>query len=366
MQSFVALSKAILSIVSNLAQEEKCHTALVQNNIPEAVFPFCFNSSIQVRWESKCFLAILHKLTGSWYYSFLRLSADEIRLVQLCFQNAAISDDHHVILKLGESSVRYSAFELALGITGLSHHHLNRAAFADPKILAATFNLLVTGSLEEKVVSIQLMTKLVDDPELCSVVLKEHPDMPQYLLSLSKDDKVGNSLQQDASKLLKTLVDVKFQGSRELNSFATTVDAQVLQWKIELDRLLTWAIKEMNKSKVLHNAANNDTVEGVMSVVFVISHLCLMLHFKESHLAVQSALQDHPGFLLVLQDYIQRHFLSKFNQFNTSMFTIFLITMHMHAQSDVLRSFIESKLNETSDSESECLCLYLLPIFCHT
>ena len=310
MQNFVTLSKSVLSILWNMAQEEKCHKALVQNKIPEVVFPFCFNFSIQVRWESKSLLAALHHLSGSWYHPFLKLSVDEINLLHLCFKNAAISDDRHVVLKLGESYVRYSAFELALGISGLCNHELNRAAFADPEILAAGFNMLAAGSLREKVISIRLISKLVDEPNVRSVVLN-HPDMLQVLLSFTEDDKFGDSLKQEASRLVEMLLDVKLQNSQELKSIVGTVDSPILnEWKEELDRLLAWATTEMNKSKVLHNAANSDTVEVIMSMMFLISHLYVMLHFREGCFDVRSCLQKCPGFLSVLQDYEQRHFSS--------------------------------------------------------
>lgn len=312
MQGFVALSKSVLSILWNMAQEEKCHKALLQNKIPEVIFPFCFNFNIQARWESKSLLAVLYPLTGSWYHPFLKLSVDEINLLRLCFKNAAISDDCHVIVKLGESYVRYSAFELALGITGLCHHKLNKAAFADPEILAASFNMLVAGSQQEKLVSIRLISKLVDEPNVGSVVLNNHPDMLQVLLSLTEDDRTADSLKQEASKLLQMIVNVNLQDSQELKTFVVTVDSQILQWKIELDRLLAWATMEMNKSKVLHNAANSDSVEVIVSMIFLVSQLRVMLSVGEGCFAIKSALKDCPGFLSILQDYVQRHFSSKF------------------------------------------------------
>ena len=319
MQSLVTLSKSILSILWNIAQEEKCHEALIQNNIPEVVTPFCFSYSIQVRWESKSFLAILHQFTGPLYYPFLRLSDEEIRLLRLCFRNAAVSDDHNVILKLGNSVVKYSALELAVGITGLTHHKVNRAAFADSEILAATFNLLATGLTEEKVVSIQLMSKLVDEPEVCSVILSNHPNVLEILQFLCDDDETGDSLKQDASKLLKNLLErvsgiaSTLQGGiQELNSCTVKVGDTVLRNKKELERLLTCVTMEMNKSKVLHNAADKDSVEIVMPMIFLISHLREILYHEESgfRLLVQSALQDCPGFLSVLQHYMERHFIS--------------------------------------------------------
>lgn len=344
MQSLVGHSKSVLSILWNLAQEEKCHESLISNNIPEVVTPFCFNSSIQIRWESKSFLAILYQLTGPWYYPFLRLSGGEVKLLRLCFQKAAVSDDHNVILELGNSMVRYSAFELALGITGLIHHKTNRAAFNDPEILAATFNLLVTGSMEEKVISIRLMSKLVDEPEVCSVLLGNHPDVLEVLQSLGETDEVGDSMKQDASKLLKKVLDrvsgitSTLQGdAQELKSFRVTLDDLVLRSKKELERLLTWVTREMNKSKVLHNAADNDSIEVVMSMIFLVSHLCEMSHFKGSCLSIQTVLQDCPGFLSVLQDYTWRHFFSTFT-FDQPPVYIHVTPMakvHCHATADL-------------------------------
>jgi hypothetical protein len=317
MQSHVTLSKSVLSILWNIAQEEKCHKALIQNNIPEVVTPFCFNSSIQIRWESKSFLAVLHHLSGPLYYPFLRLSEDEIKLLRLCFQNAAASDDHNVVLKLGKSLVRYSASELALGITGLSHHETNRAAFGDFEIVSATFNLLMTGSIEEKIVSIRLMSKLVDEPEICSIVLGNHPDILEFLQSLGGDDEVGDPLKQDASMLLEKLLagvsGIISTSQEDIQAFSTVAsENRILQQKKELERLLSWATREMNKSRVLHNAADSDTMEMVMAMIYLVSHLCEILHFKESHLSIKSALQVCPGFLSVLQDYTERHFFSMY------------------------------------------------------
>ena len=242
---------------------------------------------------------------------------NEVKLLRLCFQNSATSDDHNVILKLGESMVRYSASELALGISGLSRHKANRTAFADPDIIAATFNLLVTGSKEEKIISIQLMLKLVDEPKMCSIILSNHPDMLEALQSLGEHDEVGDILKQDASMLLKKLLDrisgitsTLQEDTQVLKSSTVTSDNPVLQRKKELKRLLTWATREMNKSKVLHNAADNDTTEVMISMIYFISHLCEMLNFKESHLSMKCALQDCPQFLSILQDYMERHFFS--------------------------------------------------------
>lgn len=311
MQSHVSLSKSVLSILWNIAQEEKCHKALIQNGIPEVVTHLCFDSSIQIRWESKSFLAVLHRLTGPWSYPLLKLSVDEIKLLHLCFQNAAASDDHTVILKLGNSLIRYSASELALGITALAHHSTNRIALADPEILSATYNLLLNGSIEEKIISIRLISMLVDEPEICSVILANHPDILEVLQSLSEDNQIQQSLRQDASRLLRTILDrvsgVVQEELLELKSFMIKSENLILQRKKELERLLSWATKEMNMSKVLRNAADNHTTEVnvVMSMIYLISHLCEMLPFEESCLSIKSALQDHPGFLLVLQDYIE-------------------------------------------------------------
>ena len=316
MQSHIALSKSVLSILWNIAQEEKCHKALIQNRIPEVITPLCFNSSIQIRWESKSFLAVLYHLTGPWSYPLLKLSVNEIKLLRLCFQNAAVSDDHNVILQLGKSLIRYSASELALGITSLTHHSTNRIIFADPKILSATFNLLLTGSIEEKIISIQLMSKLVDEPETCSIILANHPDILEVLQSLGEDDEAQQSLRQDASMLLRTLLNrisgVIQDSSLELKSFIVASEDPIVQRKEELKRLLFWATREMNRSKVLHNAADNDTTEVVMSMIYLISHLCEMLRFEESRFSIKSALQECSGFLSVLQDYTEKHFLSMF------------------------------------------------------
>ena len=318
MQSLVSLSKSVMSILWNIAQEEKCHKALVQNHIPEVVTPFCYDCSIQVRWESKSFLAVLHPSTGPSYYPFLRLSVEEINLLRLCFQNAAVSDDHTVILKLGNSMVRYSARELAIGIAGLTHHKTNRAAFADPKILASTFNLLISGSVEEKMISIVLMSKLVDEPGICSVLLSNHPDVLEVLQALSEDEETGEPLKQNSLWLLTSLLDrisgvvSTLQGNAQLKPSTVVADDPVFQNEKELKRLLTWATTEMKKSKVLCDASQNDTLEMVMSMIFLISHIREMLHFNESRLSVQSALQDCPGLLSALQDYTEKHFFSKF------------------------------------------------------
>lgn len=322
LQSYVTLSKSVLSILWNIAQEEKCHRALIQNSIPEVVTPFCFSSSIQIRWESKSFLAVLYHLTGPWSYPLLRLSGNEIKLLRLCFQNAAASNDHNVILQLGKSLIRYSASELALGITCLTHHSTNRTAFADPEILSATYNLLLTGSIEEKIISIQLMSKLVDEPEICSVVLANHPDILEVLQSLGEDNQAQESLRQDASLLLRTLLDrisgVLQETSLEFKSFTVTSETLIVQRKEELKRLLFWTTREMNRSKVLHNAADKDTTEVVMSMIYLISHLYEMLHFEDSRLSIKSTLKECSGFLSVLQDYTEKHFFSMFN--NTEAF----------------------------------------------
>ena len=246
---------------------------------------------------------------------------DEIKLLRLCFQNAAASDDHNVILKLGKSLIRYSASELALGITGLTHHGTNRTAFADPEILSAAFNLLLIGSIEEKIICIQLMSTLVNEPEICSIVLTNHPDILEVLQSLGEDDQTQQSLRQDASMLLRTLLDrvsgVVQEDVLELKSFMIKSENLIFQRKKELERLLSWATKEMNKSKVLRNAPDNHTTEVnvVVSMIYLISHLREMLHFEESRLSIKSALQDHPGFLSILQDYTERHFFSTFDRY---------------------------------------------------
>lgn len=322
MQSLVLLSKSVLSILWNIALEEKCHNTLIENNIPELIVPFCFNSSIQIRFETKSFLGLLHQLTGPLYYPFLELSLEEKKIARVCFLNAAVSDDHNVILKLGNSSVRYSAFELAVAIAGLIQHKANLVAFTDIEILAASFKLLVTGSQEEKVVSIRLISKLVNEPNISFVVLEHHPDILEVLQVLSESDEIKECLKLDASMLLKNLLD-RVSGIsedvQERKSYTMKEHDLGLERKKELERLLTWATKEMNNSKVLHNAADNDTVEAVMSMMFLTSHVCVNLHHEESRLFIDSALRGCPGFLSILQDYIQRHFLSMYFDYFSSL-----------------------------------------------
>lgn len=308
-QDFVLLSKNVLTILCNMALEQSCRQALIRNSIPDVVVPFCFHSNNRIRWETKSFLALLHQLC---YYPFLRLSPDEVELLRLCFESAANSDDHNVILKMKDSTVGYSALELAVGMNGLAEHEANRTVFADSKMFAAIFNLLVTGSMEEKLVSIQLMSKLMEAPETGSVVLRNHPALIEILLSLAENDEV-DSFKQDVSMLLQKLSSgnvVSIEEEDALGISSTVADDAALQRKRELNRLLAWATREISKSKVLHNAADVDSTEVVLAFVFLISHLRVMSHFEGSGLSVRAALRDCPDFLSVLQDYTQRHFFS--------------------------------------------------------
>ena len=272
------------------------------------VTPFCFDSNVQIRRESKAFLALLCQLTGPCYHPFLKLSPEEVKILRLCFENAATSDDHNVILKLESSTVRYSAFELAVEMSGLAEHRANRIAFADSKMFAAIFKMLVTGSTEEKVVSIQLMTKLVDVSETCSVLLDDQPALVEILQSLAENN---DTLKHDVSKLIQKLNGIVSTNEvvPELNSAATGEDP-ALQREGELKHLLTWATREMSKSKVLHHAADEDSSEVVMALVFLISHLREMSCFRGSGSSVSIALRDCSKFLSILQDYTQRHFFS--------------------------------------------------------
>lgn len=300
---------------------------LIQCNIPDVVAPFCFNTSTQIRWESKSFLALLYQLIDPSHYSFLRLSPEEINLTRLCFLNAATSNDHNVILNLGNSKIMYSALELAIGIAGLTHHHkANRAAFDDPDIFAATYNLLATGSMEEKLTSIKLMSNLVHKPRICSIILENHPDVLEVLQSLSESNEVGDSLKQDSSKLLKMLLDgvsgiistLELEQDTQGLKPTTVADAVMEERKMELNRLLIWATKEMSKSRVLHNAADDDHAEAVLSMIFLTSYLREMSHFEDSHFSVGVALKNNQEFLSVLQHYTQRHFISTLKQFCNS------------------------------------------------
>ncbi len=312
-QDIIALSKNVIMLLLNLSQEQSCHHLLVQNNIPQTILPFCFHSNIQIRWECKSFLALLYKLAGPWYYHFLRLYANEISLLRLCFLSAATSPDHYVLLKLDSSTIRYSAFELALGIVSLTNHKSNATAFADPEIITAAYNLCLTGSIEEKRVSIGLISNLVNDPAMCSVVLENHPDMLEALQSLVENDEVG----EEAAKLLQLLLDrvsgVIDEGEQE----PIAAGDEALQRKRELERLLAWAARDMKNSKVLHNAADYEGTS--MSMIYLISHLCEISYYRESCLSMHITLQSCPEFLSVLQDYIQRHFISKFidNTYNS-------------------------------------------------
>lgn len=242
-----------------------------------------------------------------------------MKLLKVCFQKAATSNDGSVILKFGSSLIKYSAFELGLGVAGLTRHVVNRASFADPDTFAATCNLLATGSPDEKIVSVQLISNLVkDEPEMCSFILGNHPDLLEVLQSLSESYEVGDTLKQEASELLKILLDgvsgissTPKGDTKDLKS--TSVKAALLQRKNELDRLLAWATEALNNSKVLHNAADTEQSVGVvLSMVHLVSHLCEMLHFEDGYLSVHTALQGCPGFLSVLQDYTQRYFFSKY------------------------------------------------------
>ena len=299
-----------------MAQEPSCHEALIQNCIPQVVVPFCCDSNVQVRWDTKCFLALLYQLIGPCYYPFLKLSLEEVRLLRLCFETAATSDDHNVILKLGNSVVKYSALELSLGMAGLTQHEANAAALADPDMFAATFKFLGTGSVEEKFVSIQLMSKLVNEPEACAVILGNHPALLEILQSLAENDETTASLKKNASDLLQKLLD-------GISSIASTrvyrdtpelqTDHSVLEREGELKRVLAWATKEISMSKVLHDTADEESNVVVLSMIFLISQLQEMSHFTGSDLSVKIAMQDSPGFLSILQDYTQRLFYSMLN-----------------------------------------------------
>ena len=305
-------------ILGNLALEEKCHETLIQRNVPQLIIPLCFSSEIRIRWESKSFLALLESLAGPWYHSFLRLSLKEINLLRFCFETASQSNDHHVRVQIGaaKSFIRYSAFELAQAIAYLVNHKMNRAAIADPETMAASYNLLETGSSEEKSISIQLISKLIEEPEMHLVFLDNHPDVLEFLQSLSESNEAGTSLNLSASMLLKKLLDkvsdVISEDVQELETFAVKAD-QMLWMKKELERLLVCATQEMSKSKVLLLSASDDTVEVslVKCLIFITSHLCIFSQFKEHHLFIQFAVQGCPQFLSVLQDYTQRHFSSK-------------------------------------------------------
>ena len=91
-----------------------------------------------------------------------------------------------IVLKVeGEdgSVVKYSAFELALGIAALTHHEANRTAFAHPDIFSAVFELLKFGGsvedklIPEKLISIQLMSNLVGATDVCFTILANHPEI---------------------------------------------------------------------------------------------------------------------------------------------------------------------------------------------
>lgn len=290
----------------------------MQNNIPQVVVPFCFNSSIQVRWESKSLLAVLYQLVGPSYYQFIKLSPEEIDHIKHCFQRAAVSEDHSVIYKVGEAAaVAYSAVELATAITSLSHHKTNRAAFANHEILAVTFNLLVTGSMDEKLASTQLMSKLADEPGICAVILENHPEILEILSSLSEDDEVADTFKKYASSLLKALLDgvSGILSTHEVDGpefESTTIEANATLQLKELKRLLVWTSTEMGKSKVLHDAADQDQTEIVLSMIFLASHLREMLHFEGSPFSMHTALQDCPEFLSLLPAFMQRHFISTY------------------------------------------------------
>ena len=259
---------------------------------------------------------LLPKINASLYHSFIRLSADEMKLLRLCFQNAAISDDHKVMLKLGESVVTYSAFELALGLVGLLNHQGNRNALADDQTFAAVYNMIVTGSMELKDVSVQLMNKLVvGKADSCSLVLENHPNILEVLPSLCENDAAADSLKQHASHLLEVLlggvsgVAYKEEVKRKVFSNGT---ASLLNLRANLNRLLTWATSEMTESKVLHNSADEERPVVVVSLMILTSCICEMQHFEGSDILINATLQNYPEFLLVLKDFMQRHFVSKF------------------------------------------------------
>ena len=222
----------------------------------------------------------------------------------LCFKSAAVSDDHTVLFKLNDSVVKYSAFELALGIAALTHHEANRTAFAHPDIFSAVFELLkFNGSIEEnliseKLISIQLLSKLVCEPDVCFTVLANHPEILEVLQSYSDD-----TLCQEATKLLTMLLNgvsgIAIAGFKEISP-AVDINDAVVQRKTELKQLLSWATLQLNSIKTL----NSDySTEFGLSMIFLISHIQEMQHFESDHLSLHSVLLDCPEFLTVLQDY---------------------------------------------------------------
>ena len=205
-QELTRLGDLVLRIVRNFSKDENCHKHLIGSKCIHALLPFCFSHRIQTNLEAKCIVASLYLLLGPSYSYFLKLFSAERDFFLMCLPVAASDENRLVEVATGKSSrIKYSASELAAGLSYLLYDEENRTYFAQKTEIFLSISLLLASSEDDQVAAMKLLYKLVAEPGAHDLIRDSYPDVIYRLMSLHEN---GSALLKEKARIILTELDL--------------------------------------------------------------------------------------------------------------------------------------------------------------